>query len=401
MFRKIKRRETMKKLALCSVALAGLSQVLLPGLANAHGWVEYPSARQNTCYLDGGFWDNAIPNQACQAAYDVSGAFPFVQRNEIAANVANYEDMAHVRAVIADGSLCSAGASSKAGLDVASPHWQKTALQLDANNEFELVFNASTPHDPSYWEVYLSNAAYTGDAPLTWSDLDRLVRNDNVVLGPDKKYRFTVKIPAGRTGDAVLYTRWQRKDPGGEGFYNCSDISFSGGGTNPDPGPVDPTPPAKNLTELGYFVTPDFGPVEVGDTVRFRTFSPTGQETNDIQLPITANNQSNWAGLIATQFNDQNKGKWFIGIWHAEMNHYMYDSSNVLANKVHATNAEPTYQLSLIKATDPTPPVTDAWSATKVYKEGDTVTHAGKTWTAQWHTRGEEPGTTGQWGVWR
>ncbi|EGU60709.1 carbohydrate binding domain-containing protein, partial [Vibrio nigripulchritudo ATCC 27043] len=281
----------MKKLALCSVALAGLSQVLLPGLANAHGWVEYPSARQNTCYLDGGFWDNAIPNQACQAAYDVSGAFPFVQRNEIAANVANYEDMAHVRAVIADGSLCSAGASSKAGLDVASPHWQKTALQLDANNEFELVFNASTPHDPSYWEVYISNAAYTGDAPLTWSDLDRLVRNDNVVLGPDKKYRLTVKIPAGRTGDAVLYTRWQRKDPGGEGFYNCSDISFSGGGTNPDPGPVDPTPPAKNLTELGYFVTPDFGPVEAGDTVRFRTFSPTGQETNDIQLPITANNQ--------------------------------------------------------------------------------------------------------------
>ncbi|EKA4516317.1 hypothetical protein OLI49_004685, partial [Vibrio parahaemolyticus] len=25
----------------------------------------------------------------------------------------------------------------------------------------------------------------------------------------------------------------------------------------------------------------------------------------------------------------------------------------------------------------------------------------GKEWTAQWWTSGEEPGTTGQWGVWR
>lgn len=394
----------MNKLAICSVALAGLSQVLVPNLANAHGWVEFPSARQNTCYLDGGFWVDAIPNQACQAAFDVSGAFPFVQRNEIAANVANYGDMAHVKAVIQDGSLCSAGANSKAGLDVASPHWQKTSVQLDANNEFELVFYADTPHEPSYWQVYLSNASYTGDAPLTWSDLDMLVRNDKVVLGPDRRYRLTVKIPEGRTGDAVLYTRWQRKDPGGEGFYNCSDISLNGGGTNPDPGPVDPTPPAKNLTELGYFVAPDFGPVEVGDTARFRTFSPTGQEIHDIQLPITANNQSNWAGLIAAQINDQNKGKWFIGIWHSEMNHYMYDSSNVLANKVHAPNAEPSYQLSLIKAVDPTPPTppaNDAWVATKAYEKGAVVSHAGRSWTAQWWTKGEEPGTTGKWGAWR
>lgn len=60
--------------------ISALGSVILGVLAasqvQAHGWVEFPSARQNTCYLDGGFWDNAIPNQACQAAYDVSGAFP-------------------------------------------------------------------------------------------------------------------------------------------------------------------------------------------------------------------------------------------------------------------------------------------------------------------------------------
>lgn len=77
--------------------ISALGSVILGVLAasqvQAHGWVEFPSARQNTCYLDGGFWDNAIPNQACQAAYDVSGAFPFVQRNEISANVQKYRDM--------------------------------------------------------------------------------------------------------------------------------------------------------------------------------------------------------------------------------------------------------------------------------------------------------------------
>ncbi len=80
---------------------------------NAHGWVEFPSARQNTCYLDGGFWTNEIPNQACQAAYDESGAYPFVQRSEVAANVPNYRDMAHVQAIVRDGELCSAGDAAK------------------------------------------------------------------------------------------------------------------------------------------------------------------------------------------------------------------------------------------------------------------------------------------------
>ncbi len=70
------------------------------------------------------FWDNAIPNQGCQAAYDVSGAFPFVQRNEISANVQKYRDMAAFKAVVKDGDLCSAGDKAKAGLNVPSAHLQ-------------------------------------------------------------------------------------------------------------------------------------------------------------------------------------------------------------------------------------------------------------------------------------
>jgi chitinase len=41
-----------------------------------------------------------------------------------------------------------------------------------------------------------------------------------------------------------------------------------------------------------------------------------------------------------------------------------------------------------------------AWETTTVYVGGDRVTHEGRTWRAKWWTRGEIPGTTGEWGVW-
>ncbi|MFB2865935.1 immunoglobulin-like domain-containing protein [Aeromonas sp. MdU4] len=43
----------------------------------------------------------------------------------------------------------------------------------------------------------------------------------------------------------------------------------------------------------------------------------------------------------------------------------------------------------------------NSWDAKKVYVGGDIVSHNGKTWLAGWWTQNEEPGTTGEWGVWR
>ncbi|MEV0176235.1 chitinase C-terminal domain-containing protein [Streptomyces sp. NPDC050803] len=42
-----------------------------------------------------------------------------------------------------------------------------------------------------------------------------------------------------------------------------------------------------------------------------------------------------------------------------------------------------------------------AWSATTEYLGGATVSHKGHSWKAKWWTKGEEPGTTGEWGVWQ
>ncbi|MEU0396687.1 chitinase C-terminal domain-containing protein [Streptomyces sp. NPDC006208] len=42
-----------------------------------------------------------------------------------------------------------------------------------------------------------------------------------------------------------------------------------------------------------------------------------------------------------------------------------------------------------------------AWNAASEYAGGMTVSHASHNWKSKWWTKGEEPGTTGEWGVWQ
>lgn len=46
----------MKSCLNVSLATLGCLTALSSVNVAAHGWVEYPNARQNICYLDGGFW---------------------------------------------------------------------------------------------------------------------------------------------------------------------------------------------------------------------------------------------------------------------------------------------------------------------------------------------------------
>jgi chitinase len=41
------------------------------------------------------------------------------------------------------------------------------------------------------------------------------------------------------------------------------------------------------------------------------------------------------------------------------------------------------------------------WSSSAIYVGGDQVSHDSHLWKAKWWTTNEEPGTTGQWGVWQ
>ena len=51
---------------------------------------------------------------------------------------------------------------------------------------------------------------------------------------------------------------------------------------------------------------------------------------------------------------------------------------------------------------DPTPDNDSTWNASKVYADAGTVVyHNGKNWKNHWWTQGDEPGTGGEWAVWR
>uniref|UniRef100_A0A0G4ICR4 Chitin-binding type-1 domain-containing protein n=1 Tax=Chromera velia CCMP2878 TaxID=1169474 RepID=A0A0G4ICR4_9ALVE len=212
----------------------------------AHGWAEFPKARQQFCYEDGtnGRWFNSFDNSACQAAFDVSGEYAMVQRNEFASNVLNFNDQQAVEAVVRDGLLCSGGDTRKAGMDVLTAFWPRT--ELAAGQTFTYRFRATAPHSPSFWRFYITKPDFNpATKALAWSDLEFLVEFGNIPV-VNGFYTMDIQMPNRPEGStATFYTRWQRDDPAGEGFYMCSDVTITGGtGT----GTTTPSPETTTTT---------------------------------------------------------------------------------------------------------------------------------------------------------
>ncbi|MCW3172001.1 lytic polysaccharide monooxygenase [Shewanella subflava] len=411
--------------------------------------------------------------------------------------------MEAVKAAIPDGSLCYANDPQKRGMGAEHSQWTRTQMQPGT---FELVFNATAPHNPSFWQFYITKVGVDVSKPLKWDDLTLIQEYGNIAVGSDKKYRMNVTIPADRSGDAILYTRWQRDDAVGEGFYNCSDITIAGDG------PIDPPEPGLPYLEQGAAFIPDhieLSTPKVGESVNYTVFSKDGVEHTRFSLIITQDNATDWDRLLASQVNGYYEtnygGHVFIGRWHAEMNHYMYfrdelhnnfintkdgegsglfsisapnqyleavitptvlqviknasvsygelvvltpkdsigDIDSVTWNQISGlpvetaiganneliiktdsldnTEQQLSFELTLsgqgeqdstvysftvlpteiIPGPGPSPEPGNDWDAKAVYTAGDKVNHNGKQWSAQWWTQGEEPGTTGEWGVWR
>ncbi len=218
----------MKPSIVLAVALTGIAGTLA-GEVPAHGSAQSPVSRSLKCYQDGGFnWPadgSGIPNAACRLAFQVGGnnAYPFFQWMEVSANIADYRNPAALRAAIPDGKLCSAGDLRKRGLDAVSPAWHRSVVR-PVNHAFHLRFRTTVDHVPSYYEFYLSKPGRAGNV-LAWDDLE-LIHSVENAKADGNIYDFVIPLPPGRSGDAVLYTRWQRIDPVGEGFYACSDITI-------------------------------------------------------------------------------------------------------------------------------------------------------------------------------
>ncbi len=220
----------------CLVVVTILVTLSWSKTAFSHGYVTYPKARQVICDEQGGYWwpsDGAgISNGACRNVFLESGVIPFVQKNELATLVPapDYEEHSVVREYIKDGLLCAGGDPQKSGLDIPSAHWQRT--DLVAGSTIQYRFRVTAAHYPNFFEFFVSKPEFNPATDvLGWDDLEMFYRIDDVYPTTESSgnyFLIDLPLPAGVSGDAIVYTRWQRKDPAGEGFYNCSDVSFGG-----------------------------------------------------------------------------------------------------------------------------------------------------------------------------
>lgn len=477
--------------------------------AVAHGWTEYPEARQSICYSQGGVWTGNTPNAACQEVLNISGTYPFVQRNEVAINIPypNYLNQNIVKQHIPDGTLCYANDPQKKGLGIEHTEWTRTTV---APGSMELIYNATAPHNPSFWEIYITKPGVDVSKALTWDNLELINSYGNIPVGSDRKYRMNIDIPD-RSGDAVLFTRWQRNDPAGEGFYNCSDITISGHGSPENP--ENPDVPQGPYLQQGEKFIPeyfDLDSVNVGDVISYDVLNKHGETHSKFKITISEDNIKDWDRLLASNitgyYDSYHEGNVFIGAWHEEMDHYMYFRNDIHANYFNSKDARASGVLSIVQEgegritavitpkilseldsaqvvhgtklvldpsntkgefeklswlqvngayvptyndgnkliietdklpnnsvseltfkllvtnseesdetiysfkviptdndsqTPPDEPEKTTWNNTVVYVGGDSVFHNGRVWNAQWWTQGDEPGTTGEWGVWR
>ncbi len=284
-----------------------LVSLAVPALGWAHGAVDIPITRQTLCRSYADYWGapDKMKDEGCRRAVTEPGysgqlTHAGTQWHEVTLNIAGrYNDAdggeAAVKALVPDGKLCSVNRSGMDVLNLAMPQWTKTEVTPDANGKMKVRLIATAPHVPSFVRIYLSKPGYDSTSrPLKWDDLE-LIHSEELtesrkdwgdtppaISGTSAFFQFDVQMPPNRSGNAVLFTRWQRRDPVGEGFYGCSDITFTG----------QTQPPA--WVKEKVFIDGNGVDPKPGDTVHYRVFGHDRAVTElvDLKLSIDASNQT-------------------------------------------------------------------------------------------------------------
>lgn len=239
--------------------------VLYVPAVHSHGYLSMPVARQYKCVQDGGFWwpnnGDGIPDAACRNAYKKvyykyrsvdldsetaasAAVYQYQQYAEFAALAGpNYRDLVHIQNNVVPHTLCGAGSNDrlalfgdKSGVDEPFYNWRPNVLHLGRyQNAYRtsVHFCPTAIHEPSYFEVYITKSTWDRRNPITWNELELIGGNGSALVpnpgdplcANSQIYSIPVSIPY-RPGQFVMYVRWQRIDPVGEGFYNCADLLF-------------------------------------------------------------------------------------------------------------------------------------------------------------------------------
>ncbi|MDO6405446.1 lytic polysaccharide monooxygenase [Pantoea phytobeneficialis] len=312
----------LKHRTLLSLVIGSICAGSVPSVFGHGGLVE-PPARQYYCNqnqnLDVCKKASAESNDGGQSIYTWQELTGFVGGNHSAEQA---------RKEIPSTLICS-GTDKGRGFSSPRAEWHTTLIKPDSNGKVKMRYGYTQPHDPSWIEFYISKKGYNpAEKALGWDDvelLDTVVsskatqKRPGDVPGAYSSYEdFNITIPADRTGRAVIFSRWQRNDPAGEGFYNCSDVIID----QPGSGEL-PTEPENPGGEDGGQTTDWFEyskfahehkPV-AGEYVHFRLMGGTkGTNLVDIKKEITAANVNDkWIAELATEINTNHSNFVLIG----------------------------------------------------------------------------------------
>eukprot|EP01132_Coremiostelium_polycephalum_P004615 gene4615-5766_t len=220
----------------------------------------YPGSRQFICTSNSqnNIWwpddGSGIRDPQCRAAFqyvynkyqDPSPAqYQFVQKNEFAVLIPDYDQgMTALKAAVPTA-LCSAGSvdknapfGDKSGFSIPYK-WPSTPITVTNRRgritTINLEFCASAAHNPSYWEFYLTKDGFDVETEeVTWDNVEMVdfigdipkVPNTNNKCYGSWAYKMQITVPVRNSNSSVLLMRWQRDDPVGECFMGCSDIRF-------------------------------------------------------------------------------------------------------------------------------------------------------------------------------
>lgn len=338
--------------------------LLLPTLVTAHVAVLDPPAEQVHCYSQPDFWSGDPSDPGCKKLNKMSGTYPGQQWPEVAKLISrddgyDYNDQATVEMLIPKGKLCSAADPLKEGLNIVSDEWHTTPVQ-PKNGVLPILIGGGIVHTPSDLYIYLTKPGFDPTKMvLGWGDLVLLKKevitqalstpppNFNLLFTTNSYYTTNVTIPAGQTGDAILFMRNQRHDRFGEGFYNCVRITIPGGGGVP-----------VRWHAKGPFIPQGFAP-KAGDTIRYREFNPdeSKNEQFDVRVPVTSADIRVWALALMNELKPYSD-KVQVGV--LKDDNVVPDTITLTNNQNYLSRKNGSIAMSIIPADsnpDPRPPI--------------------------------------------
>jgi len=218
-----------------SVTVAAVvATMLFPSSASSHGAMTIAGSRTFLCYEDGlTSTGQIVPrNPACQAAVAQSGTTPLY--NWFAVANRSGTTSGQTTGLIPDGKLCSGNSNyyDFSGFDLVRSDWPRT--HLTSGSTVQIRYNKWAAH-PGTWSLYLTKPTWDPTKPLAWNEIQTTpfstVTDPPSVGNPgsvDSYYYWNATLPAGVTGDQIIYSVWARSDST-ETFYGCSDVVFDGG----------------------------------------------------------------------------------------------------------------------------------------------------------------------------